>query len=105
MECGGVAWLGRNGVLLAGAPTLERVADATHFVPGLGVLSLVLLPAAIYFLSYGHFLLTGHGLSDLLALHQSMLSYHRDLGAVHPYSSSWWEWPMAARPVWYYAAT
>jgi dolichyl-phosphate-mannose--protein O-mannosyl transferase len=63
----------------------------------------VALPAGIYLLSYGHFFLTGHDWGDFVALHRAMLTYHRDLGVVHPYSSAWWEWPLAARPVWYYA--
>lgn len=61
------------------------------------------IPLAIYLASYGHFFWLGHGWSDFIDLHRSMLAYHRELGVVHAYSSSWWEWPMAARPVWYYA--
>lgn len=69
-----------------------------------GVAALAALPVAIYFLSYGHFFLTGHDWAEFVSLHASMFDYHRHLGIVHAYSSSWWEWPMALRPVWYYAA-
>ena len=68
-----------------------------------GPIAFVALPAGIYLVSYGHFFLTGHDWGDFVALHRAMLAYHRDLGVVHPYSSAWWEWPLAARPVWYYA--
>jgi dolichyl-phosphate-mannose--protein O-mannosyl transferase len=66
--------------------------------------ALAVLPAAIYLASYLHFFATGHTWDDFLVLHGAMLDYHRGLGVVHAYSSSWWEWPLAARPVWYYAA-
>ena len=33
-----------------------------------------------------------------------MLSYHSNLIAEHYFSSSWWEWPIMLRPVWYYSA-
>lgn len=68
-----------------------------------GALALGAVPLGIYLLSYGHFFLSGYGWSDFVALHQTMFSYHRNLGVVHDYSSSWWEWPLAVRPVWYYA--
>ena len=67
-----------------------------------GAVCLALVPVAIYLLSYAHFFAIGHGWADLVSLHRSMLKYHRELGVIHAYSSSWWEWPLAARPVWYY---
>jgi len=33
-----------------------------------------------------------------------MYNYHAHLTATHPYSSVWWQWPLDARPVLYYAA-
>lgn len=64
--------------------------------------ALFVLPAAIYLASYLHFFLTGHNWSDLVQLHRDMLAYHRGLGTVHDDSSPWWQWPLAARGVWYY---
>ena len=66
--------------------------------------ALVAAPAAIYLASYLHFFLTGHDLADFVALHRDMLRYHRELGVVHSDSSPWWQWPLAARPVWYFVA-
>src|SRR5918997_1463918 len=68
-------------------------------------IALVALPLAIYLASYLHFWLTGHSWADLVALHRDMLAYHRNLGVVHDDSSPWWQWPLAARGVWYYVDT
>lgn len=67
-------------------------------------IALVAVPLLIYFASYLHFFLTGHGWADFIALHQAMLSYHREIGVPRTDTSRWWEWPLAARPVWYYIA-
>ena len=68
------------------------------------VLWFVAVPFLIYYLSYYvHFLPNG-GLNwqRFWSLQQGMLSYHSgDLP--HPYQSPWWEWPIIARPMWYYA--
>ena len=65
-------------------------------------IALVALPVSIYLMSYLHFWLTGHDWTDFIALHRDMLAYHRNLGVVHDDSSPWWQWPLAARGVWYY---
>ena len=88
----------------AGAPTTAEGDDAAA---GLRIslwapIALIALPIAIYFASYLHFFLTGHGWGDFIQLHRDMLAYHRELGIVHDDSSPWWQWPLAARGVWYY---
>lgn len=35
----------------------------------------------------------------------TMFSYHSKLVAEHPFSSWWYEWPLMARPIWYYTKT
>ncbi|MBW3632048.1 MAG: phospholipid carrier-dependent glycosyltransferase, partial [Chloroflexi bacterium] len=65
-------------------------------------ISLIVIPVAVYLASYLHFWFTGHDWADFIALHRDMLTYHRDLGVVHDDSSPWWQWPLAARGVWYY---
>jgi dolichyl-phosphate-mannose-protein mannosyltransferase len=67
-------------------------------------IALIVIPVALYFLSYLHFFFTGHGWADFIELHRDMLTYHRELGVVHDDSSPWWQWPLAARGIWYYAA-
>lgn len=65
-------------------------------------IALIIVPVAIYFASYVHFFLTGHDWADFVQLHRDMLAYHRGLVTVHDDSSPWWQWPLAARGVWYY---
>jgi dolichyl-phosphate-mannose--protein O-mannosyl transferase len=71
---------------------------------GWAAAALILVPLTVYFASYLHFFSTGHGWGDFLQLHRDMLAYHRELGTVHDDSSPWWQWPLAARGVWYYVA-
>lgn len=88
----------------------ENLAAASRARTGLrttlrwSLFSLLVVPLALYLASYVHFFLTGHGWMDFVALHRDMLTYHRELGVVHDDSSPWWQWPLAARGVWYYAA-
>lgn len=65
----------------------------------------VVLPAAIYLLSYLPFRdYSDRGLlGRMLYNQQTMLSYHSNLESVHPYSSAWYEWPILKRPIWYYS--
>ncbi len=65
-------------------------------------ISLILIPIAVYLASYLHFWFTGHDWADFIALHRDMFAYHRNLGVVHDDSSPWWQWPLAARGIWYY---
>ena len=68
-----------------------------------GVVAFGVLPLVIYLASYAHSFLIGHSWSDFVSLQRSMFDYHRNLGVVHDYLSSLWEWPMDFRPVWYFA--
>jgi dolichyl-phosphate-mannose-protein mannosyltransferase len=65
-------------------------------------IALFVIPLAVYLASYLHFWFTGHDWADFIALHRDMLAYHRNLDFVHDDSSPWWQWPLAARGVWYY---
>lgn len=80
--------------LVRNAATRERLL----WIP----LGLGLVPAIVYLLSYTPFFLEGHSLGDLRELQRQMWWYHSNLEATHPYSSSWWQWPLAWKPVWYY---
>ncbi|MFC5531731.1 phospholipid carrier-dependent glycosyltransferase [Cohnella yongneupensis] len=64
------------------------------------------LPVLVYVASYIPFLRLpdpGHDLSAMLAYQKHMFDYHSGLVATHPFASSWWEWPLIRKPVWYYA--
>lgn len=65
----------------------------------------VLIPAAIYIMSYIPFSDgTDRGLIQrVIAAQKTMFDYHSQLDATHPYSSTWWQWPIMYRPMWYYS--
>ncbi|MCI8528832.1 MAG: phospholipid carrier-dependent glycosyltransferase [Lachnospiraceae bacterium] len=67
----------------------------------------VALPALIYLLSYVPFRdYTERGLLDRMIHNQeTMFNYHSNLESTHPYSSSWYEWPIMKRPIWYFSNT
>lgn len=66
----------------------------------------VIAPGLIYLLSYLPFVdYAGEGLFHRMLENQTaMYDYHSTLEASHPYSSSWYEWPVLRRPVWYYSS-
>ena len=68
----------------------------------------IVIPAAIYLMSYIPFMMApgpGHGLRDVLSYQTHMYNYHKNLSATHSFSSSWWQWPIMTRPMWYYGST
>ncbi|WP_282937203.1 glycosyltransferase family 39 protein [Paenibacillus sp. RC67] len=68
----------------------------------------IVIPAGIYIMSYIPFMLVpgpGHGLAEVWSYQKQMFEYHSQLKGTHPFSSSWWQWPVMSRPVWYYGAS
>lgn len=75
------------------------------FVPrelALGALAFVLLPAAVYVLSYVPWMRQGHGVREVIELQRAIWGYHANLRATHAYYSPWWTWPLLYRPTWYF---
>ncbi len=62
----------------------------------------ILIPPAIYLLSYLPFFLLGHTFDQFIGLQQQMWWYHTNLKASHNYASPWWSWPLNLYPVWYF---
>ena len=62
------------------------------------------LPIAVYLLAYLPMFLTGHNLSIWWGMQQQMWWYHTGLRATHPYTSSWWTWPILIRPIYLYTS-
>ncbi|KKS96176.1 MAG: Dolichyl-phosphate-mannose-protein mannosyltransferase family protein [Microgenomates group bacterium GW2011_GWC1_43_13] len=62
------------------------------------------LPITVYLLSYLPMFLTGHGLSIWWGMQKQMWWYHTGLRATHPYTSSWWTWPLLIRPIYLYTS-
>lgn len=80
---------------------------------GFCVVFFVLVPAAIYYVSYYHYGaakgLTGIGAfftkeyAQIVLDNQSfMFTYHSGVTASHPYSSRWYQWVLDIRPILYY---
>ncbi len=73
------------------------------------VVFFVIIPAAIYIISYVPGIITGSydNFSYIFDNQVNMLKYHsRDvLNSTHPFSSFWWQWPLMVRPLKTYAGT
>ncbi len=78
------------------------------------LLSFVLIPAAIYYLSYYPYgiakgmdgglpmLFDADYAKIVLDNQRFMFTYHAGVDATHPYSSSWYQWLVDGRPILYY---
>jgi dolichyl-phosphate-mannose--protein O-mannosyl transferase len=72
------------------------------------VLAFLVLPIAIYLVSYQPLEYLRPGLppwqtwKDLWALQVEVWNYHAHLTADHPYFSAWYTWPWLYRPTWYH---
>jgi len=75
---------------------------------------LVIVPLAVYGLSYIPYLQLGHDWSmaggpgygwSVEELHAQMFGYHFNLTAGHDSASPWWSWPLALKPTWFYNGT
>lgn len=71
------------------------------------VVFFIVIPVIIYVLSYLPFSDgTGKGLiAQVLRNQNTMYSYHSHLESTHPYSSTWYQWPIMYRPIYYYQRT
>ena len=79
-------------------PTFVRALPAALLVVAL----FVLVPAALYLLSYVQYFATGHTLADWWELQRQALFFNLHLKAVHTYASAAATWIVDYRPVWYY---
>ncbi|MDQ3855706.1 MAG: phospholipid carrier-dependent glycosyltransferase, partial [Chloroflexota bacterium] len=84
----------------AGGDSQARAASREHLF--WAPVTMVLVPCAVYLLSYVPFFLTGHPWSEFLELQRRMLTYHSNVKATNPYHSEWWTWPLDLRPVLFY---
>ena len=76
------------------------------------VVSLAVIPLAVYVISYLPWVALGNRLTEsfpagntgqtLIDLTKSMYDYHNNLRATHAASSPWWAWPFDLKPVWFY---
>jgi dolichyl-phosphate-mannose-protein mannosyltransferase len=75
-------------VAVAAIGIVYALAYIPHFV---GLRDLQTLPPRAY------------TLTDVVDMQVGAYKYHSTLVATHPYASVWWQWPLDARPVLYYA--
>jgi dolichyl-phosphate-mannose--protein O-mannosyl transferase len=68
----------------------------------LGAVAFVVLPAAVYLLSYVPWMRQGHSVLDAVRWQREIWGYHANLTATHTYFSPWWTWPWLYRPTWYF---
>ena len=72
------------------------------------IISFIMIPFMVYVLSYllfpnvSYYDGTFKGIFDTGKM---MYDYHSGLVATHPFSSSWYQWPIMAKPVWFYTGT
>ena len=67
------------------------------------IIYFLIVPLAIYFLSYVILLLMrGKTWLDIWNYQVNMVTYHIGLKEGHGYGSAWWGWPILARPIWYF---
>lgn len=68
----------------------------------------IVIPLIIYGLSYIPFRLEDGVDTDIITKvvqnAEAMFSYHQGVTDSHPYSSTWYQWPIMYRPMWYYSA-
>ena len=70
------------------------------------IISFIFIPVIIYILSYVLFPGVEHydgTIKGILDMNSLMYGYHSNLTATHPFSSSWYQWPIMAKPVWLYS--
>jgi dolichyl-phosphate-mannose-protein mannosyltransferase len=92
---------------LAMTPDAEAVAatppqGSAGLRVALVVAALVVVPVAIYLLSYAPYFLAGHTVADFIELHRQMVIFSLNLKATHTYASLPTSWIIDYRPVWYY---
>lgn len=71
------------------------------------VVFFIAIPGVIYLLSYLPIsMVEGYPnvWTTMLNNQKYMYNYHSNLEATHPYSSTWYQWPVVYRPLWAYSA-
>lgn len=70
------------------------------------ILFFVVIAGLIYLLSYIPFEGDGNGLWEQMIKNQKdMYDYHANLDSSHPFESTWYQWPVMYRPMYYYCQT
>jgi hypothetical protein len=62
----------------------------------------LILPAAVYFATYIPMFAQGWGLDHWWFLSDESYKFHSSLTSKHTWQSEWWQWPINARPVFFW---
>ena len=93
-----------NGI--SHSQVIARFASYTKKTVLFCVVFFVLIPFIIYLLSYLPVRIGDDGLFARMWNNQiSMFRYHSQLNSTHYYASSWYEWPVMIKPIFYYSGT
>ncbi len=99
-----VPYVAGAGLLLVWGMTGKRdYWPGLRLVPALAILGLVSI--ATYFATFAPaFFYASEPLTfaRLLPFQWDMYQRQTQILAAHPYQSSWWSWPLLARPIWYF---
>jgi len=83
---------------------LPRGRVYLHMALVLPVFFLV-VPGYVYGMTYVPMLLNGHSFNDVVDLNEQAYDFHSNCkppGCAHGYSSTWLEWPIIKRPIYFY---
>ena len=67
-----------------------------------GVLSYGVIAFTVYVFSFFDIYAKTGSVQSIINYNTNMYNYHSTLQATHPYSSSWWAWPLDMKPMGYY---
>ena len=84
--------------------SVQNYPRNTMYTVGLCILFFVMVPAAVYVMSYVSFVRVPwmDGFSSIIQNQVHMFTYHAGIDQPHPFSSRWWEWPLNTRPMFLY---
>jgi dolichyl-phosphate-mannose--protein O-mannosyl transferase len=81
----------------------DFVVSVLKIIPRMA-LAFIVVPLLVYLATYIPYFYYGNSLQDFLNLQGSMFGYHGGVTQSHPYQSSWWQWPLMLRPVFFHYA-
>jgi 4-amino-4-deoxy-L-arabinose transferase-like glycosyltransferase len=95
------------GILFSGAIYIAAYLPYMYSGGGHALIDLQQLPLYLHYvkeyLATGTITVTPFNSLTVFDLQLQMFGYHAGLEATHPYSSTWWSWPLMLKPLWLYS--
>lgn len=95
-------WSAIWAIPIFGIIWLRRIVKNRTFK--VSVFWFLLLPFAVYLLTYLPMFISGHSFTTWWEMQKQMWWYHTGLKATHPYTSMWYSWPFLIRPIYLYTS-